>query len=282
MPSTEIRFLSARADSAGSPWQLIGLPYDGTSSYRRGAQFGPAEIRLASDSIESYSYYQNRDLEGLNFFDMGDLELAGANPEEAVNRISQLYAEKYRQGARLFGLGGDHTVTIGAVQGLVQAGIRPHILYLDAHLDLREAYTGGIFSHACVARRLLDLVGPDHLIQWGMRSGEMSEFEHAQRLGTYRENDLKSLHDACDDLCGPPIYLTLDLDLFDPAELPGVGNPEPGGLRFAEFLSFLPELGRLDVIGADVVELAPNWDSGGRSSVMAAEVIRELLLSIVK
>lgn len=275
-------FLSARETPDDCRWHLVGLPYDEASSFRRGAQYGPPEIRLASDSIESYSAYQDRDLEDLRYFDTGDLELSGKDPEAAIAAIRSFYESAYRRAVSLLGIGGDHTVTVGAVQGVVQSGLRPRVLYLDAHMDVRGEYTGGIYSHACVARRLAEQLGADHLMLWGIRSGERSEFEWARSEGIYLGREISSLKKAIRSLDEDPVYLTIDLDVFDPAELPGVGNPEPGGLRFAEFLDLLEEIRRLNVVGADVVELAPVWDASGRSSVMSAEIIRELLLAIMK
>ena len=259
---------------------MIGLPFDAASSYRRGAAYGPAEIRRASDSIESYSPYRDRDLANLSFCDAGDLELQALPPDDAVAAVREFY--RRTDVRNLFALGGDHTVTCGAVEGLLDAGCRFSVLHLDAHLDLREEYTGGKYSHACVARRIAERIGPDRLVQWGMRSGEAAEFHWAEKHGTYFGRDARTFRDACHKLRGRPVYLTLDLDLFDPAELPAVGNPEPGGVTFREFLAMLNDLRDLDILAADVVELAPPWDPTGRSSVTSAEIVRELLLNIIR
>ncbi|RJP76212.1 MAG: agmatinase [Candidatus Zixiibacteriota bacterium] len=273
------RYLSSRPDSAGCVWRLVGLPYDGAVSYRGGARFAPTEIRLASDSIESYSPYQDRDLEDHPFCDLGDLDLGRRSPDQAVAAIRDHYAEQTRAGAKILALGGDHTVTVGVLQGLVQAGKQFTLLHLDAHLDLRPEYTGGIYSHACIARRAVELLGPERVIQWGQRSGERSEFRWAREQGLYRGRDPERLMEILQDLRSQSVYLTLDLDVFDPAEMPGVGTPEPGGWRFSDFLAVLPEIQALDLAGMDVVELAPNLDPSGRSSVVAAEIVRELLLA---
>jgi agmatinase len=278
----EVRYLSALDGRAPCLWQLVGLPYDAASSYRNGARQGPAEIRRASDSIETFSPYCHKDLADYKFSDVGDLELEGESPETIAQQIQIFYNEQTRREVRLLGLGGDHAVTVGAIQGIVDAGIKPQVLYLDAHLDLREEYGGSKYSHACVARRIAEIIGYDRLVQWGMRAGERAEFDWARQHMTYQGRDPLSLDKVYRRLKGEPVYVTLDLDLFDPAELPGVGNPEPGGMRFSSFLSLLPPLGELNIIGADVVELAPKWDPSERSSVMAAEIVRELLLTIIK
>jgi agmatinase len=278
-PSEANRFLAARDPAADASWRIIGLPYDAASSYRRGAAYGPAEIRIASQSIESYSPYCRRDLETLAFSDAGDLEIRSLSPDDAVAAIREFYRKEGGRG--IFALGGDHTVTCGAVEGLLEAGRGFSVLHLDAHLDLREEYTGGRYSHACVARRIAERLGPEHLIQWGMRSGERVEFEWAVKHGTYFGREAQTFRTAVRKLREGKVYLSLDLDLFEPAELPGVGNPEPGGVTFREFIGLLEEIRDLDIIAADVVELAPPWDPTGRSSVTAAEIIRELLLNII-
>ncbi|MFH1862150.1 MAG: agmatinase [bacterium] len=294
-------FLATKSSAENCVWQIVGLPYDATSSYRRGSRFAPREIRIASDSIETYSPYRKQDLEHLNVHDAGDLRLEGCTPEAAVAVIADYYYKQTQQGKRLLGIGGEHSVTNGALQGLVQAGLKPFVLHLDAHLDLRESYTGGAFSHASVARRMAELVGAERLIQWGMRSGEAAEFQWALDNGTYWGRDFTDLQSACQRLRDEPVYITLDLDVFDPAEFPSVGNPEPGGMTFSEFCTFLQEISQqlymgnwmgefrpphqdivlLNVVGMDVVEYSPLWDAGGRSAIFAAEIIRELLLTVV-
>jgi len=258
------------------------LPYDMTSSYRSGSKYGPREIRIASDSIESYSNRFQRDLENLCIVDEGDLSLETLSPDEAVKTISDFYREQYQGGRRLLGVGGEHTVTIGAVRGIVEAGITPYFLHLDAHLDLRDEYTGGKNSHACVGKRVSELVGIDHLLQWGMRSGSRTEYEWAKGHHTYYGEDPDSLSSLCSMLRDEVVYISMDLDLFDTSQIPGVGNAEPGGLRFEEFLRIIGELSTLNIIGADIVELSPVLDPSGRSSVFAATVMRELLLAIVR
>lgn len=282
MQGSKLQFLATRQRPEGCTWQILGLPFDAASSYRKGACFGPSEIRLASGSIESYSPYLSCDLEELNIFDADDLDISSRDPDEAIEAIKNYYAEHYKQGHRILCLGGDHSVTIGALKGIVEAGVHVNLLFLDAHYDLREEYNGAPISHCCVARCAAEILGTDALVQWGMRSSLRSEFEWAKRHKTYLGRDLDSLQRSCHTLKGKPVYLSLDLDVFDPSEMPAVGNPEPGGLKFPEFLSLLDYLQPLDIMGVDVVELSPVWDPSGRSAVMAAEIIRELLLTVVR
>lgn len=281
MNDEKIRFLGLKGSPKGCNWQLLGLPYDSTSSFRKGSRWGPAEIRIASDSIETYCPACRRDLEDLPIYDAGDLDIVELNPESAVRKIADYYKGQYQAEQRIFGIGGEHTVTIGAVRGLIDAGYEPYILYLDAHLDQRDQYLGEKNSHASVARRIQEMVGTDHLLQWGMRSGERCEFQFVEAKRTFYGADRDSLSVACTSLRDKQVYLSLDLDLFTPSLIAGVGNPEPGGPNYDSFLKLLPEIATLDIVGADVVELSPVWDTTGRSSVIAAEIIRELLLTII-
>jgi agmatinase len=274
--------LSAAAKLSKPALSIIGLPYDASSSYRRGSRWGPSEIRSASQSIESYSPYLRRDLEDAAFFDEGDLEIVSLDSEAMLNAVAAYCKKRVEEGRRICALGGDHSVTVGIIRGLAEAGVNPCVLYLDAHFDLRDEYEGDRWSHACTAKRISEIVGFDHLIQWGIRSGERWEFESAENHDTYFGTDIDALCTICNRLRDYPIYLTLDLDLFDPSELPGTGNPEPCGLRFKEFLRILNDIEPLQIVGFDVVELSPLWDPSGRSSVTAAEIVRELILTTTR
>ncbi len=282
MIKPSIPFLSAVTTQNKSALRLLGFPYDATSSYRRGSRWGPSEIRRASQSIETYSPYLHRDLEDIAFCDEGDPDIAALSPEDMIDAVAECCRERIVTGGKICALGGDHSVTIGIIKGISLAGIKPIVLHLDAHFDLRDEYEGSPWSHACTAKRISEIVGADHLVQWGMRSGERREFDWADDHDTYFGRDIDALCTICNRLRDRPIYLTLDLDLFDPSELPGTGNPEPGGLRFTEFLRLLNDIEPLQIVGFDVVELAPVWDPSGRSSVVAAEIVRELILTTAR
>ena len=155
------------------------------------------------------------------------------------------------------------------------------LLHLDAHADLRDGYLGDHYSHASIIRRCLDHFGPKHeLIQYGIRSGTRAEYEWMNYYNSLYVSKNKLLEILNKQSTDRPIYLTLDLDYFDPSFLPGTGTPEPGGEDFHSFISIVKVLKNKNFIGADVVELAPNIDKTGNSSVFAAKVVREIVLSI--
>jgi agmatinase len=154
-----------------------------------------------------------------------------------------------------------------------------HLIHLDAHTDLREDYLGETFSHSTVMRRITDFFDQKRLFQIGVRSGTEEEFCWAKKAKSIVSLDEPSLKSLVRRLKGKPVYLSLDLDVIDPGYLPGVGTPEPGGLTFREFLSLLKSLQSLNVIGFDIVELTPDYDSTQISSITASVILREMILT---
>ncbi len=254
---------------------LIGVPYDRTSSFRSGARLAPAAIRWASQSIESYSPTLDRDLEDLALLDRGDLMVEHLSPEEMMPTVTGAVAAA--DGAPVI-LGGNHTVTVGAVQGVAARFPDLRVLILDAHLDLRGEYEGSLWSHACTARRLADTLGPDRVAVLGVRSGTREEFTAARAL-LAAERRLVLPAGLWSRLDGRPLYLSVDIDVVNPADAPGTGNPEPGGPTAEELLDMLRVLAPLRIVGLDVVEVAPPYDPSGRTAILAALILREALLT---
>jgi agmatinase len=271
-------FSSARPEPSPAGWALLGCPFDGTVSFRPGSRFGPAAIRAASYGIENFSWLQRRDLEELDFADLGDLELPHGDPAAALDRIREAARELGRRGARVFGLGGEHLVTLPLFEAALERYPELMMVQLDAHADLREDYLGERLSHASVMRRVTERIGPERLCQIGIRSGTSAERGFAQAHGCLCGLDHSGLLYLRQRVGARPVYLTLDLDILDPAFLPGTGTPEAGGLSSHELLKLLEELADLHVVAADVVELAPQLDPTGCSAVTAAKIVRELLL----
>lgn len=261
---------------------LFGAPFDGTVSFRPGSRFGPVALREASDGIETYSPYLDLDLEeDCAIADCGDLELPFGDLKGSLDRIGAAAREIVEAGKVPFMLGGEHLVTLPALTEVARRHPDLAVVHLDAHADMRPDYMGNPLSHATVLRRVAELVGFESLRQIGIRSGTREEFalmrEHGtQALGTSREH----LAAALDVFAERPLYVTCDLDVFDPAYLPGTGTPEPGGIDFNIFATFVKLLAGRNIVGCDVVELAPTIDSSGCSAVLAAKVTRELLLCI--
>lgn len=259
-------------------WVLVGLPYDGTCSFRPGTRFGPEAIRAASWGLETYSPLQDATLDDVAYFDAGELEFPLGNREAILAIIRDNARDVLTAGKRWLGLGGEHLVTYPVIQAYVEKYPDLAVLHFDAHADLREDYLGERLSHATVLRRVTELLeGPERLVQIGIRSGPAEEFAWMRRHGTLLESR-QHLPEALARLSGRPVFLTIDLDVLDPSIMSGTGTPEPGGLTFRELTDWLLAFRGLNFVGADVVELSPHYDPSGVSTVTAAKVVREVLL----
>ena len=258
--------------------RIIGAPFDGTVSFRPGARFGPAAIRDASDGIETYSPVLDADLESISYADAGDLELPMGSVDTSLAIIREAVEETLNDDSIPFVLGGEHLVSLPAIQAVYEKYPDLVVIQLDAHADQREDYLGVKLSHACVMQRVAEFLGLEHMRQIGIRSGTKDEYNLMKNYGTlttFREDDLLKLRAW---IGNRPLYLTVDLDVFDPASFPGTGTPEPGGIDWWTFQRFISALKGCDIVGLDAVELAPQLDSSGCSSVLAAKCVREMLL----
>ena len=261
---------------------LFGCPFDATASFRPGARFGPEALRSASDGLETYSPLLERDLEEVPYCDLGDLALPAGDVEGALGRIRAEAGRILAAGKIPFALGGEHLVSLPLIEAALEAQPGLVVFQWDAHADLREDYLGASLSHACVMRRVAERAGPERLVQFGVRSGTREEWAWMRSHGTLRPLTPEAVGEALRAHAGKPIYLTLDLDVLDPGELPGTGTPEPGGARFGELAACILALkrARAPLAALDAVELAPQLDPSGVSALAAAKAVRELLLAL--
>ena len=282
LPFIEQNFISASASFKDSKIVLLGCPYDGSASFRPGARFGPSAIRRASWGIETFSPYFERDLSQLSVHDMGDLELPLGEKKLSLTLIRKALHKILSEKKFPVLLGGDHLITLPIMEEILQVHPSLHLLQIDAHTDLRENYLGETHSHCTVMRRVLDRLGEGRLFQVGIRSGTEEEFKLAKRIKSIISSGRDSLRSMVRRLRNQPVYVSLDLDVIDPSLLPGVGAPEPGGLTFQEFISLLKKLQTLHVVGFDIVELTPDYDPTGISSITASVLLREMMLAFCR
>ena len=260
---------------------LFGAPFDSTTSYRPGTRFGSAAIRHESYGIESYSPYQDKDLEDANVIDLGDLELCFGDVNKALDRIEERTRHVLHASKRPFMLGGEHLVTLGAFRAVAAMYPDVHIIHFDAHADLRDDYLGAKLSHACVLRRCWELVGDGRIHQFGIRSGDREEFSWGRTHVSTRRFDFEGLEEILKELEGKPVYFTVDLDAMDPSIFPGTGTPEPGGVTFDALRQAVTLVcSRAKVVGCDVNELSPHYDQSGVSTIVACKIVREMLLAL--
>lgn len=261
---------------------LFGAPFDSTTSFHPGTRFASKAMRSESFGIETYSPYQDGDLEDFAVFDSGDLELPFGNTQRVLDQIEEHTAEILKDGKIPCMIGGEHLVTLGAMRAVVKQYPDVHIIHFDAHADLREDYLEERFSHATVLHRVWDLVGDGKIFQFGIRSGDRSEFVWAKDHVFTNKFNFYGLKEIVNQLQGKPVYFTLDLDVLDPSVFPGTGTPEAGGVSFQELLEAMIQVSHLNIVGFDVNELSPVYDQSGSSTAMACKVLRELLIAVMK
>lgn len=274
-------FLASRTELVPGASVLLGAPFDGTTSFVPGTRFGPERIRSASWGLETYSPELDRDLEELQVVDLGDLELPFGNGAAALEQIEEALVPLHRDGHFPLLIGGEHTVTLAGVRAALTAHPDLVVLQFDAHADLRTSYLGESLSHATVMRQVVNLIGPDRLYQFGIRSGPKEEFAFGRENtgfypGKWIPNQVRSIVESLGDR---PLYVTVDIDVVDPAFAPGTGTPEPGGWTASDLFEALYEASVGRVIACDLVEVCPLAEHGVVTSMLGAKVIREMLLA---
>lgn len=275
-------FIGCDADYADSHIVLYGAPFDSTTSYRPGTRFASAAMRHESFGLETYSPYQDKDLEDYDIFDSGDLELCFGDSRMALDDIKARAQEILGDGKFPLLIGGEHLVTLPAVEATLEKYPDLHIVHFDAHTDLRDDYLGAKLSHACVIRRCHDLIGDGRIHQFCIRSGERAEFNFAKEHTDLHKFNFSGLSECVKELIEKkvPVYFTIDLDCLDPSCFPGTGTPEAGGVSFLELLDAILEVSKCQVVAADVNELSPMLDASGASTALACKVLRELMLAL--
>ncbi|MFO8034165.1 MAG: agmatinase [Candidatus Bipolaricaulota bacterium] len=263
-----MRFVGAESSLDGARVALLGVPLERTVSFRGGPTQAPTAIRAASASLESYSHLFRTDLSQLRVADLGDVDCE-ATLDEVLERVRSSVGEILEAGTAPGLLGGEHTITLPAVQAAAEKG-PVQVVALDAHSDLRDTYRGERISHATVLRRCSEIAHSLHIV--GARSlygGEADE--------PYFASPKELLRRLTPDI---PIWLTLDLDALDPGQCPGVTNPEPGGLSYLDVIKLLQQLQGRNVLGMDIVELAPPFDPSGVSAICAAKLAIEAMCAL--
>jgi agmatinase len=269
-----------------SNYVILGVPFDGTSTYRTGARFAPLAIREASLNIETYSFRSGIDLEDLRIHDLGDLHVTG-EVEETLERLEKVARELLATRKLPVFIGGEHTVTLGVMRAI---GKNAAIISFDAHLDLRNEYMNVTTSHTTFMRRIHEQIHPHRIIEIGTRAVCREELEYAEKSDIHFITNHQILNDGVEKTLktikkllvnSKKIHLTIDMDALDPAFAPGVQNPEPDGLTINTLLNLLCGLSDQRIIAVDLVEVAPNYDNG-TTAIQAAKTLFEALCSIEK
>jgi len=276
-------FADAESTFDSAQFILFGVPFEKTSSFRHGADKGPFEIRQASWNFERYDLRTNISFDDIAVHDYDDLDVKALTSRQVFENTKSFTTSLLKEQKIPVALGGDHSITPGIVAAFPQ---NIAVLSLDAHLDFRERYKNDPYNHACVIRRIADHININNIAVLGVRSVEKEEYEQSKKLGlfltdafTIRSEGLTEIIEKTKEyLKGKPLYLTIDIDVIDPAYAPGTSTPEPFGLTPEEILgiidAFSPKL-----VGFDVVEVCPPYDHG-QTAVLAAKLVRSCISRI--
>lgn len=256
---------------------IIGIPFDSTSTYKPGSRFGPKAIREASYNFERYNMVLNKTLD-VPLFDFGDIEVIQGNFRKTCQITVETISELLDMGITPIVIGGEHTISFGVLKAMDIENTT--IIHFDAHMDLRDEYMGEKFSHAAVMRRIFDL-NPKEVIQIGVRSCSEEEMLFAKENNiTYFmahdvNRDLKRVQKVIKDIEGP-LYVSIDIDVLDPAFAPSVGTPTPCGLDPFQLESLIHCLNGKEVVGLDLVEVS-STEIGDITSINGAKAIYDFL-----
>jgi agmatinase len=270
-------FADAESDFKEASFVLFGVPFEKTSSFRHGADKGPFEVRQASWNFERYDLRTGVSFEDITVHDYGNLPVKDLTSKEVFTSTKTFTSSLLAKKKIPVAIGGDHSVTPGIITAFPQDIA---VLSLDAHMDFRQSYKNDVYNHACVIRRVADHLPIENIAVLGIRSAEKEEYDQAQSLGlffrdayTISEQGIgKIIKESKIQLKGKPIYLTIDIDVIDPAFAPGTSTPEPCGLTPTDILEIIDAFSP-QIIGCDLVEVCPPYDQG-QTAVLAAKLLR--------
>lgn len=257
---------------------IVGFPLDRTSSFIPGTRFGPDIARIGADNIETFSPFQLRDVAGIPVCDQGNIALEYTTPSDSLKQIAAATHENVAAGRRQVAIGGEHTITPVIVGELVRSLPGLHVVQFDAHSDLRNDFLGERNCHATAMRRVLDSIPRSRLHQLGIRSFSTAAEMNEPNLTAF--DVLKPIPSIRRAIGTNPVYITVDVDVLDPAFLPEVQTPQPGGCSYLELAKALAGLAGLDVVGADIVEFCPRNSQPGTGAALVAELVREAVLLV--
>ena len=276
----DLSFQSCNAKYNESDVVIFSVPMDATTSFRSGTRLAGNAIRVDSFGVEWYSPYRRADLKDYKTCDIGDLEIPFGDVEKDLEIINSTVSTILSDEKFPIMIGGEHLVTLPVLEAMYKKYPNLCVIHLDAHTDLREEFLGRKLSHATFMRHAHKFLGDGKIFQFGIRSGEKSEFDWVDEGHIYQNKfDFATLDNIVEQIKKQPVYITIDLDCLDPAYFPGTGTPEAGGVTYKELLWALDQFEKLhQIVGCDIVELAPNLDHSGASTAVACKTLRELVL----
>ncbi|MHA1409045.1 MAG: agmatinase [Candidatus Odinarchaeia archaeon] len=275
-------FLNSPSQYGEAKYVIVGAPLDLTASFNSGSRFAPESIRRASINLETFNTTLMRDISELEITDIGDIDINYSSIKENISRIEKVIGEIYGDGKIPITLGGEHTVTFGCVKPLKEFTV----ICFDAHLDLRDEYCGASISHATVMRRILEETVVNKIIFVGTRALSKEEFKIIEEnpkatsitIDEIRDSRIQKIINKINKDTKENIYLSIDMDVFDPSIAPSVGNPEPNGLRYDEFYDIIQGV-KQAIAGFDICEITP-YHTIDITALYASKIIFDLITTI--
>ena len=292
-PGTMFR-LPAQENAAGLDIAIAGVGLDIGTSNRTGTRFGPRQIRNESVMVRPYCMATGAaPFDSFQVADVGDVALNSYNLLKSIDIIEAFFDDILAQGAKPVTIGGDHTITLPVLRALNKVHGPVAMVHVDAHADINDLMFGEKIAHGTIFRRAIEegLIDPHRMAQIGLRTTGYSaqDFDWSRdrgvRVVTAEECWYKSLAPLMDEvreMIGPdaPAYLSFDIDGLDPSVAPGTGTPEPGGLMASQGVEIIRGCFGLDLVGCDLVEVSPPYDTSGNTSLLAANLLFEMLCSM--
>jgi len=278
-------FADAEEDGEHARFVIAGVPFEKTSSFRHGADQGPDAIRQASWNFEQYDLRTQVNMKDIPVHDYGNLDVHDSSSRDVFEATKKYATRMLEKKKILITMGGDHSITPGLVSAFPKDTA---VLSLDAHMDYRQKYKNDVYNHACVIKRIADHLDVHNIAVFGIRSAEKEEYDLAQQHGLFfldaftikKMGMQKALQQTREHLKQKNIYLTIDIDVVDPAFAPGTSTPEPFGLHPFDILDII-DLFSPQLISLDLVEVCPPYDHG-QTAVLAAKLIRSAMGAIWK
>jgi agmatinase len=279
MDITHSALCGCDADYKRASTVLFGAPFESPIAHRAGASQAPEAIRKKSADLETFSPYLRRDLSDFAIHDAGNLDISGKDVMTSLDKIESYCGKIHDDGKMPVMIGGEHVIAYGAVRAAAARWHDLAVLHFDAHTGLKRDFRGESFSGYTLMRRVWDILGDGRIYQFGVRSGSREEFAWAMEHVRIETGGANSIDSCAEAVISRPVYITVGLDVIDPAELPATGDPEAGGISFRALYDAMLCLRGLDVVGFDVCELYPPYDATGASTSLAAKLLREMLIA---
>ena len=261
--------------------KLIGIPYDANSSYLRGSALAPKLIRLMDEegSANKYCEHGKEIIEGVNYKDCGDIEFSEIDAAFAYKKIKETISKELEDGSKLISFGGDHSISFPVIEAFSETYSKLNVLHLDAHADLYDDFEKNPYSHASPFARLMEKGALNSLTQVGIRTFNTHQKEQANRFGV-KVIEMKDFNMDFINSLEAPLYISLDIDVLDPAFAPGISHHEPGGMTSRQLINIIQSI-KVPIVGADIVELNPKRDINNMTAMVAYKLFKELASKMI-